>query len=857
MDYHTASGLQEFKSQIGIPFQLYNSLFTSLPFHRIEKTGILLSLFLENCSEGFEQEQAPVEIIEHFFDKHTTYKTPTEKLDLLFRFVQYVERQIVLFDALEDAAFKKVNDINGVGTFKYLESEVARQKAYPQLAEKLKDFSVRIVLTAHPTQFYPGPVLGIINDLSRALKKNKAGKVNMYLQQLGKTAFLNKKSPTPFDEAVSLIWFLEHVFYAATGSMISFLKTTFPGAVPDQNPGINLGFWPGGDRDGNPNVNSTVTLQVADALRSSIIKCYYRDVRKIKRRLTFKGIEGILTDLESKLYKHIYTAGSDVNIKAGDILSALKEVRQIVNDQHNGLFISMVDDLTNKVQAFGLYFASLDIRQESSIHGKLLLEIATKESLLSPGYAALSENEKINILAGINGKAEPLLYAGILKDTLLSMQAIKTIQEKNGERGCHRYVISQCKSALNIMEVFGLFLLSGWQKGSLSVDIVPLFETIDDLERAGNIMESLFKNDIYRGHLQMRANTQTIMVGFSDGTKDGGYLMANWGIYDAKKKLTRIGKENGINIIFFDGRGGPPARGGGKTHKFYASMGREISNKEIQLTIQGQTISAAFGDRDTAQFNMEQLMTAGITNELFPLSVKSLNPAEETLIKDIAISSMQKYLGLRNHPELINYLLHATPLKYYSETNIGSRPANRNADGSFELKQLRAIPYVGAWSQVKQNVTGYYGVGTALEEIEKKGKWNDLLALYNNSLFIKTLFDNCEMSMKKCFFPLTAGLAKEPAYAGIWNAIHDEYELSKKYVLKLSGHASLMEDYPVEQLSVSMREKIVLPLLTIQQYALANLRNMQADENPELKSIFEKLVIRCSFGIINAGRNAA
>lgn len=140
--------------------------------------------------------------------------------------------------------------------------------------------------------------------------------------------------------------------------------------------------------------------------------------------------------------------------------------------------------------------------------------------------------------------------------------------------------------------------------------------------------------------------------------------------------------------------------------------------------------------------------------------------------------------------------------------------------------------------------------------MERNGKWEAIVTLYKNSLFIKTLFDNCEMSMKKCFFPLTAGLAKEPAFAAIWNDIHDEYELTKKYVLKLSGNNELMADYPVEQLSVSMREKIVLPLLTIQQYALANLRNMQQHNDPELKSIFERLVIRCSFGIINAGRNA-
>lgn len=855
MDPQASKGLQEFKAHIGIPFQLYNSLFTSLPFHRIEKTGILLSLFLENCSEGYEQSLGPVQIIEYFFDKHTSNKDQKEKLDLLFRFVQYTERQIVLFDALEDAAFTDVNDMNGAGTLKQLQSDVIQNKAESELAKKLKDFAVRIVLTAHPTQFYPGPVLGIINDLSRALKENKTAEVNMYLQQLGKTAFLNKTKPTPYDEAISLIWFMEHVFYSATGRMISFLRREFPKAVSEENPVMGLGFWPGGDRDGNPNVNTGITLRVADALRSSIIKCYYRDVRKIKRRLTFKGIEQILSELESQLYKNIYTANDSDVLSKEYILAHLEEVKEIVNRDHAGLFINLVEDLISKVYAFGLYFASLDLRQESSMHQQVIEHIISTENLLPSNYETLPEVEKMQLLSQLNSKADVAKYGGMDADTLLSMNTIKDIQKKNGEAGCHRYVISQCNSALNVLEVYGLLLLSGWEKESLSVDIVPLFETVNDLEGAGGIMEKLFTHQPYVDHISRRNNTQTIMVGFSDGTKDGGYLMANWGIYKAKKELTAIGRKYGIDIVFFDGRGGPPARGGGKTHKFYASMGKEISNKEIQLTIQGQTISSAFGNKAAARFNMEQLMTAGISNELFSVRDRSLSKGAEELFHEMSAISLEKYLSLKNHPKLIDYLLKISPIKYYSETNIGSRPANRRSAADFALKDLRAIPYVGAWSQLKQNVTGYYGVGTALQAIEQHGKWDKLQQLYRDSLFLKTLFDNCEMSMRKCFFPLTSVLKKDAEFAGIWKDIYDEFELTKKYVLKLSGHTDLMMDYPVEQLSVSMREKIMLPLITIQQYALANIRNMEEEDT--LKEVFEKLVIRCSFGIINAGRNSA
>ncbi len=859
MEYHSTTGLQQFKNHVAIKFQLYNSLFTSLPFHRIEKTGILLSLLLERCIEGYKTNQSPVQIIESFFEKHTSYSKEQERIDLLFRFVQFVERQVVLFDALEDAAFKDVNDVNGAGTLKHLQSEVQQSNSEKALAEKLKDFGVRLVLTAHPTQFYPGAVLGIINDLTRALADNNASQVNMYLQQLGKTPFLNKEKPTPLDEAISLLWFLENIFYPAAGRMISFIESAFEGAMTDENPIFKMGFWPGGDRDGNPNVNAEITLKVAEALRGSIVKCYYLDVRKLKRRLTFKGIDTILADLEKQLYNNIFIPGQRTELTKETILKALRQVREIVIYQHNGLFLSLVENLINKVHVFGMHFASLDIRQESSEHNALLLAIAEKESILPREYATLSTQEKINALTGIETAANPDLYdEPIMKDTLLSVAAVKKIQQFNGVEGCNRYVISQCNSALNVLEVYGIFLLGGWTKEEINIDIVPLFETIDDLKNAPGIMSALYGNAVYKAHLDKRNKRQTIMLGFSDGTKDGGYLMANWSIYNAKKELTRISKEHGFDVVFFDGRGGPPARGGGKSHKFYASMGKEISNKEIQLTIQGQTISSSFGNIDAAQFNIEQLINAGITNTLFSKKEQTLYESEEKLIGELSDESLRMYVELKKHPEFMNYLSNVSPLKFYSDTNIGSRPTKRGTSTQLTIKDLRAIPFVGSWSQLKQNVTGYYGVGTALKMIDKQGRLNEVKDLYNNSLFFKTLMDNCEMSMKKCFFPLTSFLAEHSKYGEIWNMIYNEYELTQKYLFQLSGKNELMANYPVEQLSVQMREKIVLPLTTIQQYAMARIREMDERLLPDArKAAYKKLVIRCSFGIINAGRNSA
>lgn len=859
MSINLSTELSKFNNEVGIRYQLYNSLFTSLPFHRIEKTGILLSLLQSNCEDGYKRRMSPTEIITDFFKRHTSYTAEEQQLDLLFRFVQYVERQVVLFDALEDAAFSKLNDMKGAGTLKQLETEVRGHDKSLQLQKKLKDFSVRLVLTAHPTQFYPGSVLGIINDLSKAIAENNLNLINTYLQQLGKTQFFKKQKPTPFDEAVSLIWYLENVFYPASGRIVNTLKAQFQDAMDPDRPVIKMGFWPGGDRDGNPFVTSDITLQVAEALRGSIIKCYYLDIRRLRRRLTFEGVENKLQELERKLYNNIFIPGQTTALDSAEILQTLGHIRENILYNHNGLFLNMVDGLINRVQLFGLHFASLDIRQDSAVHEKVIAALSVYAGLPQGAYAEMDEGERIAWLQSISSAIEvPEQAEAIVKDTIASVKAIKQIQEKNGKPGCERYIISQCNSEADILEVMTLFVFGGWKKGSISVDIVPLFETVGDLKNAARVMQSLYGFEPYRDHLRKRGNRQTVMLGFSDGTKDGGYLMANFSIYQAKKELTAISAKFGIDVVFFDGRGGPPARGGGKTHKFYASMGNDIANKEIELTVQGQTVSSNFGTIDAAQFNIEQLIHAGIANDLFSEGTSTFTADEQELIQQLAGESYEAYSSLKNQPAFIEYLERVSPLRFYAETNIGSRPAKRGTGSKLTLNDLRAIPFVGAWSQMKQNVTGYYGVGSAMKKMEERGRFTELKQLYKRSSFFRTLIDNCEMAMKKCFFPLTAYLSDHPVYGELWRDIEAEFELTRKYILMISGKSELMADYPIENVSIQTRERIVLPLVTIQQFAIAKVREMEEQHlSSPLRKGYEKLVMRCSFGIINAGRNSA
>lgn len=854
--------LVRFQQNVLSRYQIYNSIFMTLPFDTITKTGVLLPLFQETCIKGFQQGDNPTTIVETFFKKYQGRRSKKSQIDLMFRFIQYIERQVVLFDAIEDAAFSIVNNMDGIGTLRSLKELANSEQKMDKLKGYLEDFKVRIVLTAHPTQFYPGTVLGIITDLTEAIKKNDLLTINDLLAQLGKTPFFKHQKPTPYDEAVSLIWYLENVFYQSFGNIYDYIQQNIFDDKSIANEILNIGFWPGGDRDGNPFVTPEITLKVASRLKQTILKNYYKDVRKLKRRLTFHGVEAQIGILEQKLYESSIHPEGKHSIEIHEVLSSLNAIKTTIIKEHQSLFLNDLNSLINKIHLFGYHFATLDIRQDSRVHDAVFTNMVTtliksRSDIFPENFLDLSEVQQVEFLSNIKGKVN----LSIFKDddvltTLETIEAIKRIQDSNGERACNRYIISNNQTALNVMQVYAMLKLVAFQE-HVTVDIGPLFETIDDLERSHLIMEQLYQNKSYRAHLTQRGNKQTIMLGFSDGTKDGGYLMANWGIFTAKERLTAISKKYGITVIFFDGRGGPPARGGGKTHQFYASLGPTIEAKEVQLTIQGQTISSNFGTLDSSQYNLEQLISSGIHNHLE--TNLAMSDDHTQVMDNLAKLSYQAYVNFKNHAMFIPYLERMSTLKYYAKTNIGSRPSKRGKSDKLVFEDLRAIPFVGSWSQLKQNVPGFFGVGTALKYYEDKGEFDKVLALYKASSFFKTLIENSMMALSKSFFDLTKYMADDPEFGTFWNIIFTEYQTTKRLLLKLTGYKDLMEEEPAGKASIAVRESIVLPLLTIQQFALKNIQELQKAkvQDKELIEVYEKLVTRSLFGNINASRNSA
>lgn len=842
--------LEVFKKTVNNTFNVYNSLFLNLPYRNIENVGMLIPLLLDQSKKGLDAGKNPQQILEGFFKDYAGLTTEESQIDFMFRIIQYVERQVVLYDSVEDAAFPKLHKHSSSLSIKDYFQIIDKNKNWDEVAEKLSNFSARIILTAHPTQFYTPAVLDIMADLRKLILENNITEIDKSLQQLGLTSLLNSKKPTPLDEAKNIIHILRNVYYDAIGDLFSHIKTNIPQVDFNNYNIVKLGFWPGGDRDGNPFVTTEMTDQVADELRTTLMKCYYKDLKALHQKLSFTALQEPLIGLRKALYNSMFDPNALVSYDF--LVGELQKIKDLLVSKYFGLYLKDLDALLDKVKIFKTHFATLDIRQDHSIHYNSISAILKHAGVIKESLEELSPDELTDKLLHLTLEVQPDEFEDpLVSDTLKNIRNLKNIQAKNGQDGCNRYIISNSEDKFSVLFVWALFRWSGYKEADIHFDIVPLFETMHGMDTSEQSMHDLFQTAPYMAHVNKRGNKHTIMLGFSDGTKDGGYVKANWSILKTKENLTSVCKQYEVSAVFFDGRGGPPARGGGKTHRFYAAQTKDIANNEIQLTIQGQTITSTYGTREQFVYNCEQLLTAGLSNNIFGKE-NTISQQHRALMEELSERSFAKYDALKQHDKFMPYLENRSTLKYYTKANIGSRPGKRGQKAKLELSDLRAISFVGSWSQLKQNVPGYFGIGSAIASLEAEGKLGELQEMFKEVPYFKALMQNSMMALAKCYFELTSYMKEDPEYGDFWQILYDEYTLSKEKLLLISGLNILMEKEAVSRESVLIRENIVLPLLVIQQYALQKI-----GQNVPLKEVYEKIVTRSLYGNINASRNSA
>ncbi|MGC4067703.1 MAG: phosphoenolpyruvate carboxylase [Polyangiaceae bacterium] len=529
-------------------YRLYCGLFLGLPFERLQRTAQLLPVFAEHCRRHLEQGVSPTEIVDRFFSE-TPILADVERTDVEFLFLQLVERQIVLFDALEDAGFSHTHDRDAPGSVSHLIESVARDDLGPELGRLLERTSTRIVLTAHPTQFYPATVQGIISDLRSALIERDSAEVERLLLQLGKTRFTNRVRPTPVEEAERVLDVVMDVFFEVLPNVAGRVLVAAHGREHfvrhlSSVPNLQLGFWPGGDRDGNPFVTAATTAEVARILKTRLLGCYVESAAALSRRLTFEGAHEAVLEIIGRLQATLLEARGNDPLPskyperknpygaASELLDDVIRLRELVLTRHQGLFVEHIDDFLLKVHLFGFYFAALDVRQNSDVFRSTLRELASRGAIVgatdvsNESFDAPSLDQLATWLGVVTPVADSSFssLSPLAADTLLTLRLVDDVQLRNGPDGLHRVVISHTRNASDVAIVLLLARLAGHDVARGSLDIVPLFESIEDLDASERTLSELFDCAAYREYLAKRGNRQNVMVGFSDGTKDGGYF---------------------------------------------------------------------------------------------------------------------------------------------------------------------------------------------------------------------------------------------------------------------------------------------------------------------------------------------
>ncbi|MDX1977016.1 MAG: phosphoenolpyruvate carboxylase [Pseudanabaenaceae cyanobacterium bins.68] len=538
-----------------------------------------------------------------------------------------------------------------------------------------------------------------------------------------------------------------------------------------------------------------------------------------------------------------YSNAQEFLAELGILRQALAESRSHYQPQvhKSPLSCRALEHLIRQVQVFGFHLAHLDIRQESTRHAEAIAEIAAHLQILPQPYTELDEATKVSWLAQELQTRRPLVstyhqpFSAKTQETLDTLRMVANLQREFSTAICHNYIISMSEQVSDVLEVLLLAKEAGLYdpaKGTGSLEIIPLFETVEDLKRAPTVMQELFKFSLYRQYLASSFDhLQEVMLGYSDSNKDSGFLSSNWEIYKAQQALQVCADRFGIKLRLFHGRGGSVGRGGGPTYQaILAQPGHSLQGR-IRITEQGEVLASKYSLSELALFNLETATTALIEASLLPNTHENLRAWQE-IMDQMATRSRQCYRQLvHEQPEFIDFFHQVTPIEEISQLRISSRPARRA--GKRDLASLRAIPWVFGWTQSRFLLPSWYGVGTAIAEFlaENPGHLDLLQFFYSKWQFFKATISRVEMTLAKTDLQIAHHYVRElsdpsrrQAFEQIFNQLNQEYELTCGVILKITDHQQLLDGDPDLQRSVQLRNGSIVPLGFIQASLIKRLR---------------------------------
>ena len=800
--------------------------------------------------------------------------------------------------------------------------ELKAKNASPEVVQQILDkLCIELVFTAHPTEAKRRTMLNKLQRLAQRLHNPEAhiedeitGIANpRALEREITSLWLTDRSraarPEVTDEVRTGLWYFDTTLWQTIpllqDELERALAETYP-TVKAPAKWIQFGSWMGGDRDGNPNVTPAVTAEALVLHRHLALDKFQNSLRDLARSLSISSrLDKIAPELirlleeEEKADPHLRalhdrypeepyrlllsglraqliaadrsdqrqlllgpSSGSEApGLRTVDLTHVLDLIAESLSSHRAALLAEgELHRVRQQLALFGLGVARLDLRQHSSRHESALTEIFRVLNL-TPDYASLGEEERLALLLRVMA-LPPLALPGSgftpeTSDVIGSLRVAKRAIELYGEEAIGVYVISMTHDLPDVLEVLVLQHLVG-----VSLDIVPLFETLGDLEAAPGILEQMFTCEPYRALLRSRQDHQTVMLGYSDSNKDCGYLTANWALFQAQETISKVCAKWKLGLTLFHGRGGSIARGGGPAAKAILAQPCGLQDAKIRVTEQGEVLSTRYHDPDLA-FRIIEQMAYGVLLGAHAAQQETATVPEawrEAMTEMSRLAYNAYYNLVHRDPEFIEFWRTSTPIEEISGLKLGSRPTFRKATKSVE--DLRAIPWVFSWMQSRCVFPGWYGLGSALEQYAAKGaRETELLrAMYRDWMFFRATIDNAQLTLLKADIRIASHYASlvpdEAIRVRVFGCIRDEFERTQRAILAITGQKALLEREPVLSRSVQLRNPYIDPLNYIQVEMIRRLRAIEEKTGAEadaIRDVIELTINGVSGGLKNTG----
>jgi phosphoenolpyruvate carboxylase len=788
-----------------------------------------------------------------------------------------------------------------------------------QMASLLASLRIELVLTAHPTEAKRRTVLSKLQRIGEALRRlhdpdllprereAETRAVRAEVSALWLTERNRTNRPAVTDEVRTGLYFVDGVFWEALPRIAAELEAAlaayYPGLTAPSG-WLTLASWIGGDRDGNPSVVAAVTAETLRLHRGLAVERHRRSLQDLARRLSVSGrrcpappaltawlearrpLPAHVAYLEERYASEPYrlvlsVLAADLEAASGEDVTArllddaehqprvtADEIKAVLDLVDQAIAPILADDHLRTVRAqletFGLHAARLDIREDA---GRLAAALGGVLGALGIDHAFEQRDDAgraavlLRLLADESPKPSDVAAAAAAREesaeTWRLFRLLARAARSYGRAPLGPFIVSMTRGPADVLAVL---LLARWAGCGPGLQVVPLFETLDDLEAAPRVLTELFALPAYRAHLAGCAGEQMVMIGYSDSNKDGGYLAANWALYRGQESIAGVCRDHGVALTIFHGRGGTVARGGGPAGRAIRAQPAGTVRGRFRLTEQGETVASRYADPDLAHRHLEQIVSAVFLasadapahapDDAAPHAVRArqdvpardVPPAWRAAMDAMAAAARDAYHALVEGPGFLDYWRAATPIEEISRLRLGSRPTARRG-GALTRAAVRAIPWVFSWMQSRFNLPGWYGLGTALAGAEP----GRLQEMYAEWPFVRAILDNAEMSLLKADMGIAALYSDlvldRRLAASVFTRIQAEYARTQEAILHVTGHAELMDGEPVIQRSVHLRNPYVDPLNYLQVEMLRRLRALPDSDSPEAERYREVIVL--------------